>query len=56
MVPRAHLAEVVELATAVAEREAEWRRRIAAGATLPAVTGIDAILAEVRGQSAPPAP
>ncbi len=48
VVPRAHLAEVVELATAVAERETGWRRRIAAGESLPAATGIDAILAEVR--------
>ncbi len=56
VVPRDHLAEVVELATAVADREDEWRRRIAAGAALPAATGIDAILAEVRGAAERPAP
>jgi 4-hydroxy-4-methyl-2-oxoglutarate aldolase len=48
VVPRAHLAEVVDLATAVARREEGWRRRIAAGEPLPAATGIDAVLAEVR--------
>lgn len=51
VVPRAHLAGVVELGRAVAEREAEWRRRIAAGESLPAATGIDAILARVRPAS-----
>ena len=56
VVPRAHLAEVVALATAVAEREAGWRRRIAAGEPLPAATGIDAVLAEVRGASERPTP
>ncbi len=48
VVPRAHLADVVEAATAVARREDDWRRRIADGETLPAATGIDAVLAEVR--------
>jgi 4-hydroxy-4-methyl-2-oxoglutarate aldolase len=48
IIPRAHLAAVVDLAVAVADREAQWRRRIASGETLPAATGIDAILAEVR--------
>lgn len=56
VVPRAHLAEVVELATAVAEREARWRQQIAAGGALPAVTGIDDILAEVREVAERPAP
>ncbi len=54
--PREHLAEVVELTGAVAERETDWRRRIAAGETLPAATGIDAILAEVRATPERPAP
>ncbi|MBN9103155.1 MAG: dimethylmenaquinone methyltransferase [Pseudonocardia sp.] len=56
VVPREHLAQVVELTTAVAEREDEWRRRIAAGESLPAATGIDAILAEVRGAPERPTP
>lgn len=56
VVPRAHLADVVGLAGAVADREADWRRRIAAGETLPAATGIDAILAEVRAMPERPAP
>lgn len=56
VVPRAHLAEVLELAGAVAERELDWRRRIVAGEALPAATGIDAILAEVHARPARPAP
>jgi 4-hydroxy-4-methyl-2-oxoglutarate aldolase len=56
VVPRGHLAEVLGLAAAVAEREADWRRRIASGETLPAATGIDAILAEVRAMPERPAP
>ena len=49
VVPHDHLARVVELGRAVAERELEWRRRIAAGEPLPAATGIDAVLEQVRG-------
>lgn len=56
VVPHDRLAEAVEGGAAVAERELEWRRRISAGAALPAATGIDAVLAQVRGGSSPQLP
>lgn len=56
VVPRDALAEVVALTGEVAVREDAWRARIAAGEALPAATGIDAILEEVRGASEAPAP
>jgi RraA family protein len=51
VVPREHLAEVLELTRTVAEKETAWRAAIAGGASLPSVTGIDALIAEL----APPA-
>ena len=48
VVPRDQLATVLELARAVAEREVGWRAEITAGTTLPAATGIDRLLAELR--------
>lgn len=54
VVPREQVAATVELTGAVADREAGWRDAIAAGQSLPAATGIDAILDARRG-SAPPA-
>ncbi|MGI5128649.1 RraA family protein [Pseudonocardia sp. CA-107938] len=48
VVSHEHVAQVVDAASAVAEREATWRRRIAAGEPLPAATGIDDVLARVR--------
>ena len=48
VVPREHLAEVLRLTRAVAEKEAAWRAAIAAGESLPSATGIDALLAELR--------
>jgi regulator of RNase E activity RraA len=56
VVPRERLAEVVELARAVDERETAWRAAIAAGQSLPAATGIDDLLAELRTREEPPAP
>ena len=56
MVQRERLAEVVELARAVDERETAWRAAIAAGRSLPAATGIDDLLAELRTREEPPAP
>lgn len=47
VVPREHLAAVVAAARVVAEREEAWRAAIAGGAPLPAVTGIDAKLADL---------
>ncbi|MDN5861008.1 MAG: dimethylmenaquinone methyltransferase [Pseudonocardia sp.] len=48
VVPCGRLADAVERGRAVAEREHEWRQRIAAGTPLPAATGIDAVLEQVR--------
>jgi 4-hydroxy-4-methyl-2-oxoglutarate aldolase len=54
VVPRGRLAEVLDLTRVVAEREAAWRAAIAGGQTLPAATGIDAIL-EAQRNAPPPA-
>src|SRR5581483_12301551 len=43
-----HLARVLELTRAVADREAGWRQAIAGGASLPAATGIDDLLSTLR--------
>ena len=48
VVPREHLAAVLTLAREVARREAGWREAIAGGANLPAATGIDQLLADLR--------
>ena len=56
VVPREHLAAVVAAAEVVAGREAAWRAAIAGGATLPAATGIDDLLATLRPGDEPPAP
>lgn len=45
VVPREHLAEVLRLTQAVAQKEAGWRAAIAAGASLPSATGIDTLIA-----------
>jgi 4-hydroxy-4-methyl-2-oxoglutarate aldolase len=47
VVPREQVASVVELTRVVADRETAWREAIAAGQSLPAATGIDALLAAV---------
>ena len=52
VVPRDAVAPVVELARAVAAREDGWRAAIAGGEPLPAATGIDRLIAELR----PPRP
>jgi regulator of RNase E activity RraA len=56
VVPREQLAAVVAAGRAVADRETAWRAAIAAGATLPAATGIDDLLATLRPGEEPPAP
>jgi 4-hydroxy-4-methyl-2-oxoglutarate aldolase len=48
VVPRDQVASVVELTRVVADRETAWREAIAAGQSLPAATGIDALLAAQR--------
>jgi 4-hydroxy-4-methyl-2-oxoglutarate aldolase len=56
VVPRAHLAAVVEATRAVGEREEAWRAAIAGGQSLPAATGIDDLIASLRSGQEPPAP
>lgn len=53
VVPRELIASTVELTRAVAERETAWREAIAAGQSLPAATGIDAILAALEDSGTP---
>jgi regulator of RNase E activity RraA len=56
VVPREHLAAVVDASRAVDERENTWRARIAAGQTLPAATGLDDLIASLRPGDEPPVP
>jgi 4-hydroxy-4-methyl-2-oxoglutarate aldolase len=56
VVPRAHLASVVEATRAVDERETAWRAAIAGGQSLPAATGIDDVIASLRPDDEPPLP
>jgi regulator of RNase E activity RraA len=44
VVPQEHLAEVLALTRAVADREAGWRQAIARGASLPAAAGLDDLI------------
>jgi 4-hydroxy-4-methyl-2-oxoglutarate aldolase len=53
VVPREQIASTVELTRAVADRETAWREAIAAGQSLPAATGIDAILAALEDSGTP---
>ena len=48
VIPREHVEQVIELSKEVAEREISWRSAIAGGATLPAATDIDDLLADLR--------
>lgn len=48
VVPREQVEEVLRLTRAVAQRETEWRAAVAAGATLPAATGVDDLIAQLR--------
>jgi len=56
VVPREHLAAVVEAAEVVADREDAWRAGIASGKSLPAATGIDDLIASLRPGEEPAAP
>lgn len=56
VVPREHLDTVIDLTRAVAEREATWRRAIAAGADVAAATGADVVIEERRTATAYPLP
>lgn len=56
VVPREHLAEVLQLTRAVAQRETEWRAAVQAGATLPSATGVDQLISRLRESVETPAP
>lgn len=47
VVPKERLAEVLTMTEAVADREGQWRRAIASGASLPAATGIDDLIGKL---------
>ena len=47
VVPQEHLAAVLAMTKAVADREAGWRQAIADGASLPAATGIDDLIGKL---------
>jgi 4-hydroxy-4-methyl-2-oxoglutarate aldolase len=47
VVPRERLAEVLTMTEVVADRERQWRRAIAGGASLPAATGIDDLIGKL---------
>jgi len=53
VVPREQVESVVELTRAVAEREIGWRDAIAGGQSLPAATGVDAIIAAQQNSADP---
>lgn len=50
VVPRERLAEVLTMTEAVADREGQWRRAIAGGASLPAATGIDDLIGRLAAE------
>jgi 4-hydroxy-4-methyl-2-oxoglutarate aldolase len=54
VIPREQVESVVELSRAVADRENGWRDAIASGQSLPAATGVDAII-DALGDSVRPA-
>ena len=56
VVPRGHLAAVVEATRAVDARETAWRAAIAGGESLPSATGMDDLLAGLRPDEQPPLP
>jgi regulator of RNase E activity RraA len=54
VVPKEHLAEVLALTKAVADRETGWRQAIAGGTSLPAVAGIDDLISKLAADRATP--
>jgi 4-hydroxy-4-methyl-2-oxoglutarate aldolase len=52
IVPKEHLALVIAMTEVVANREGDWRRAIAGGASLPAATGIDDLIGELAADRA----
>jgi RraA family protein len=47
VVPKEHLASVLAMTQAVADRERDWRQAIARGARMPAATGIDDLISKL---------
>jgi RraA family protein len=47
VVPKEHLASVLAMTQAVADREMDWRQAIASGASMPAATGIDDLISKL---------
>jgi 4-hydroxy-4-methyl-2-oxoglutarate aldolase len=52
VVPKEHLAPVLAMTQAVADRERDWRQAIARGASLPAATGIDDLISKLAADRA----
>jgi 4-hydroxy-4-methyl-2-oxoglutarate aldolase len=52
VVPKEHLAPVLAMTKAVADRESGWRQAIADGASLPAATGIDDLISKLAADRA----
>jgi 4-hydroxy-4-methyl-2-oxoglutarate aldolase len=47
VVPEEHLASVLAMTKAVADRETGWRQAIACGASLPAAAGVDDLISKL---------
>jgi regulator of RNase E activity RraA len=52
VVPKEHLAPVLAMTKAVADRETDWRQAIDHGASLPAATGIDDLISKLAADRA----
>ena len=52
VVPKEHLASVLTMTKAVADREEDWRQAIARGASLPTATGIDDLISKLAADRA----
>ena len=47
VVPKEHLAPVLAMTQAVADRERDWRQAIAGGASLPAASGMEGLISKL---------
>ena len=52
VVPKEHLALVLAMTRAVADRETGWRQAIARGTSLPTATGIDDLISKLAAERA----
>jgi 4-hydroxy-4-methyl-2-oxoglutarate aldolase len=50
VVPREHLATILDMTRTVADREAGWRQAIADGASLPAAAGLDDLISRLAAE------